>query len=57
MVTGIFFVSTGQPFPAIKVKSLTPETVIVQVFTDTGMFLREATVADSGDAEGTFIED
>ena len=57
MITGIFFIAAGVSFPAIKIKNLTPEKVVVQVFTDTGMFLREATIADSGDAEGTFIED
>ena len=57
MISGIFYILEGVGFPAIRIKALSTGVVLVYVFTDAGPQMREAQLADSGDAEGTFIED
>ena len=57
MISGIFYVLEGVGFPAIRVKELGTGVVLVYVFTDAGPQMREAQLADSGTAQGTFLED
>lgn len=65
MITGIYYIVSGVPFPAIRVKILSGDgsvgsSVLCQVFTDEGPNLLLGTVGPQtghGENEGLFIPD
>jgi len=56
MITGIFHLQGTVSFPAILIKSLGGDQVLIYVFTDAGPQMREATDG-SGDDPNTFVRD
>jgi hypothetical protein len=57
MITGTFYRTEGVGFPAIFIKDLDDEHVLICAFTDGGPMTDAARSATDGTAGGTFVRD